>query len=89
MFFNERFMASPHDKIFHEQNIFTYFLVCERLSNDDFGVARGAIFQEIWPGAGFKTGDFVKEKLGGGYHRTTQEWKKVAAIDMPSYAPFL
>ena len=23
-----------------------------------------AAFQEIWPGAGFKTGDFVREKLG-------------------------
>ena len=33
--------------------------------NDDAGVARGTVFQEVWPGAGFKTGDFVKEKLGG------------------------
>ena len=35
------------------------------LSNDDVGVARGTLFREIWPGAGFKTGDFVKEKMGG------------------------
>ena len=42
-----------------------FFLVCKGLSNDDVGVARGTIFQEIRPGAGFKTGDFVKEKLGG------------------------
>ena len=35
-------------------------------SSDDLGVgARGTVFQEIRPGAGVKTGDFVKEKLGG------------------------
>ena len=28
-------------------------------------VARGAVFQEIRPGAGFTTGDFVQETLGG------------------------
>ena len=28
-------------------------------------VARGTVFQEIRPWAGFKTGDFVIEKLGG------------------------
>ena len=34
-------------------------------SSDDLGVgARGTVFQEIRPGAGVKTGDFVKEKLG-------------------------
>ena len=35
------------------------------LSNDGVGVARGAVFQEIRPGARFKTGDFVKETSGG------------------------
>ena len=44
--------------------IFTYLLVCKGLSNDDVG-AGGTIFQEIRPRAGFKTGDFVKEMLGG------------------------
>ena len=39
--------------------------VCGGLSNDDVRVVRGTVFQEIRPGAGFKTGDFVKEKLGG------------------------
>ena len=29
-------------------------------------VARGTAFQLIRPWAGFKTGDFVKENLGGG-----------------------
>ena len=41
------------------------FLACERLSNDDVGVARGTAFSEGTAGAGFKGGDFVKEKLGG------------------------
>ena len=29
------------------------------------GMARVTVFQEIRPGAGFKTGGFVREKLGG------------------------
>ena len=29
-------------------------------------LARGPVFREIRPGAGFKTGDFGQEKLGGG-----------------------
>ena len=41
------------------------FLACKGPSNDDVGVARGTVFQEIRPGVGFKTGDSVKEKLGG------------------------
>ena len=35
------------------------------LSNDDDWVAKGTVFQELRMGAGFKTGEFVKEKLGG------------------------
>ena len=42
-----------------------YFLIFKGLSNDDVRVARGTVFQEIRPGAGFKTADFAKEKLGG------------------------
>ena len=41
-----------------------YFLVCRDLSIDDVGVSRHNVFHEIRPGAGFKTGDFVKERLG-------------------------
>ena len=42
------------------------FMICKGRSNDDVGVARGVtVFQEVRRGAGFKTGDFVKEKLGG------------------------
>ena len=42
------------------------FLVCQellRVSNDHDEVERGTVFQGLRPGAGFKTGDFVKEKL--------------------------
>ena len=32
------------------------------------------VFQEVPPGAGFKTGDFVKETFGGGYRSKTLHW---------------
>ena len=35
-------------------------------SIDGVGVSRDTVSREIRPGAGFETGDFVKEKLGGG-----------------------
>ena len=36
------------------------------LSNDDVGVSRDTVFQEMRPGAGFETGgDFVDETSGG------------------------
>ena len=41
------------------------FLFANELSNDDVRVAGGTVFQEIRPGAGFKTSDFVKETKGG------------------------
>ena len=40
-------------------------LVCKGLSIDDAGVSRDTMFQKIRLGAGFETGDFGKEKLGG------------------------
>ena len=46
-----------------ENVFFAYFLACKGLvllSNDDVGVARGTVFQNMRPGAGFKTGNFVK-----------------------------
>ena len=57
-----------HEEGCHEKkSIFTCVLVCTGLSNDDVGVvARGTVFQDIRPGAGFKTGNFVEEELGGG-----------------------
>ena len=42
------------------------FLFAKGLSSDDVGVASVTVFAEVRPGAGFKTGDFVKEKLGRG-----------------------
>ena len=48
-----------------KNKIFTCFLVCNGLSNDDVGRPRGTEFEEIRPGAGFESGDFVQEKLGG------------------------
>ena len=42
------------------------FLFYKGLSNDVVGVSRGTtVIQEIRPGAVFKTGGFVREKLGG------------------------
>ena len=42
------------------------FLSAPGLSNDGVvGVAKGAILQEILPGAGFKTDAFIKETMGG------------------------
>ena len=39
-----------------------FFGCIEGLSNDDIEVAGAAAFQEIRPGAGCKTGDFVQKK---------------------------
>ena len=35
------------------------------ISNDDVRVARGTVCEEVRPGAGFETGNFVKEGLKG------------------------
>ena len=63
--FNERFMAARHEEGSYEEKVFISFLGCKTLSNDDIEVSGGTGFEEIRPGAGFKTGDFVKETLGG------------------------
>ena len=52
----------------YEKTIFMYFLVCRGLSNyedDVIRVTRGTVFQEIRPGAGVETSNFVQEKLEG------------------------
>ena len=41
------------------------FFVIKSLTIDDVEVSRDAVFQEIRQGAGFETGDFVRETLGG------------------------
>ena len=46
-----------------------YFLLCKGRSNDDVGIARGTGFQALRPGAGFKTGDFVKNIWGAAVER--------------------
>ena len=50
-------------KYIYTKNVFMF--AKEGLSNDDVGTARGTVFQGLRPRAGVKTGDFVKEKLGG------------------------
>ena len=53
--------------------------MCKGLTTiDDVGVSRDTVFQEIRPGFGFKTDDFVKEKLGGGYRCRTSLLEKNA-----------
>ena len=66
---------------------FAYFSSKER-SNDDLGVARDSLFQEIRPGAGFKTGDFVQRKVGGGYRRTVEPTTRYSLFFFhPIYCP--
>ena len=75
------------------KKILMYHLVCKGLvvllvllvllvvvpSNDDVGVARGTVFQQIRTGVGFKTGDFVEEKLGG-LQTVDRLWVNVVTI---------
>ena len=63
--FNEHFVAARYEEGCYEKCIFTYVLVREGKSTDDAEVAKGTVFQDIRPYDGSKTGDFVKEKLGG------------------------
>ena len=52
----------------HEEK-YPHFLVCKGLlliSNDGVGVARGTVFQEIRPGAGFKKPATSAKKTVGG-----------------------
>ena len=56
-------MAARCEEGYYQKDIFTCSLVSKGLvvvSNDDAGgVARTTLLQEIRPGVGFKTGDFV------------------------------
>ena len=60
-------LATRKDTTDNRESI--YFVVCKSLSINDVGVSRDTVFQAIRSGAGFETGDFVKETLGG--HRRT------------------
>ena len=57
-------MAARHEEGCDLIKVSIHVLVCHGLSNNDLGVARGIVFQELRPGAGFQTGDYVREKLG-------------------------
>ena len=57
-------MTARHGDRCYENVICTYFLVCQRLSNDEVVVVRNTTVQGTRTGASFKIGDFVKEKLG-------------------------
>ena len=59
-------MAARHEEGRYKKIVSTRFIVCKGLSNDDVGVAWGTVIQEVRPGAGFKTGYFVKKKGVGG-----------------------
>ena len=58
-------MAARREEGCHEKHTFTHIVACKGLSNKGVGMARGAIIEEIRPGAGFETCDFVQEKLDG------------------------
>ena len=61
-------MAARHEEGCYEKHIFVYFLVWKGLlllSSDGVGVARGATFQEIRPGAGFQTAISLKKSRVG------------------------
>ena len=51
--------------------LFTCFVVCRGLSNDDVGGARSTIFQEIRPAAGLKKPAISSKKCWGGYRSKT------------------
>ena len=66
IFVNERFMVARHDEGCYEKKNFIRIYVFLFVLNGNVGVARSTVFEEIRPGAGFKTSDFVKELLAGG-----------------------
>ena len=49
-----------------------YFVVCKGPSIDDDGVSRDTIFQEIQPGATFKTAISMMKSWGG--YRLERPW---------------
>ena len=59
-------MAARHEEGCYWQKVSMYVMVSMGLSDDDVWVSRDTIFQEIRPGAGFKTGGLVEEKGVGG-----------------------
>ena len=64
-------MAAPRDKGFYKKTIFICFLVCEGLSSDDFGVARGTLFQERYGRKLVSKPAISLKNSRGGNRRTT------------------
>ena len=68
VFFNERFINHHGCSTQGRAQLKTKYpcisLCAKGLSIDDVGVSRDTVCQEIRPGTGFKTADFVEEKLG-------------------------
>ena len=58
-------MVSRREEGCYDRKVFMHALVAKGLSNDAVGFPKGTVFQEIPPGAGFTTGDFVEEMLRG------------------------
>ena len=50
-------------------------------------MAKGTVFQEIRPWAGFKTDDFDKEKIEGGYRKMTPLGDKLLYLDLATDIP--
>ena len=81
-------MAARHEEDCNKKKYFLMFLACKGLSNDDVGVARSIIFQEIRPGAGFKTGDFVEERLQElSLNDTDVHYDSDPSVPLPLFAP--
>ena len=53
-------MAARHEEGRYKTKDSMCFVVFKGLSNDNVRVERGTVFQEVRPGAGFKTSDFGK-----------------------------
>ena len=51
--------------IFNERSPHTFLCAKVYRTMTSGFVSRDTVFEEVRPGAGFKTDDFVKEKLGG------------------------
>ena len=60
-------MAARHKegRYLRKASPYIFLFAKDYTSNDDVGAAKDTAFHEVRPGAGFKTGDFVEEMLGG------------------------
>ena len=75
IFCNEAFVAARHEEECSNKTTFMYYLFCNRLVHDDVGVARGIVFQEVLPVAGFKD------------HRVSERNVGRATVERPNGGP--